>query len=444
MITPRFQVTQEANFVVVEIHAPYIKSDVAEFDISGCEFRFHAKPFFLRLRFPHPIKEDGSETATYDIDSGMMAVRLPKETPGLHFENLDLITLLAPKAPGKAKKTAAPLIEVLDSQEESIVDDGEGSAPSFNILDWEYEQQLPQNETPEDLLRRSKYGFNLQKSGVFSNLAEEQKLEICLLSQPDSMTEAERRIERLGLEDEKFDPEHYIADFALEEELSDILTYRHPWSQSAEEMEFTEVEREVMMRLPNKEFLIESEREILLGLVDILFAYCYDRRVNTGDHNVESGWTINRLSATLSCLEVFHTIQDLVPTVFRRSLCYPLYRNWRLSMCVFHDVKDLLQKGKRWILRALIDVKKIFEATGDSRYVLNQLYIDDYCIWIQSAHDTNIASLHRALEIFQMSKHLVVWPLEELEREGEQRMEEEDEDDEDDEDDEEDEEDDES
>ena len=45
-------------------------------------------------------------------------------------------------------------------------------------------------------------------------------------------------------------------------------------------------------------------KPLYLGLVDLLFAYCYDHRTTEGEGNVESAWTMCKLSSTLSCLEV--------------------------------------------------------------------------------------------------------------------------------------------
>ena len=58
--------------------------------------------------------------------------------------------------------------------------------------------------------------------------------------------------------------------------------------------------------------LIYSEKEIYLGLVDIVYAYCYDLRTNLGESNCESGWTIAKLAATLSCLEVHSSSFNLL------------------------------------------------------------------------------------------------------------------------------------
>jgi hypothetical protein len=50
--------------------------------------------------------------------------------------------------------------------------------------------------------------------------------------------------------------------------------------------------------------LIESEKVVLLGVVDLLFAYAYDVRTTMGESTVESGWTIVKLSSQLSWLDV--------------------------------------------------------------------------------------------------------------------------------------------
>ena len=82
-----------------------------------------------------------------------------------------------------------------------------------------------------------------------------------------------------------------------------------------------------------------------LGLLDILFAYCYDFRTTEWEHSSESAWTISTLCATLSCGERYTNIEECVVTCVRRSLCYPLYRNWKLSLVVWNDVCKLLNKS---------------------------------------------------------------------------------------------------
>ena len=127
-----------------------------------------------------------------------------------------------------------------------------------------------------------------------------------------------------------------------------------------------------MKDLPNKEYLLDSkERNIVtFSLADILFGYAYNVRATLGEDNVESAWTVNKLSATLSWLQVcrkslrdcgsrecdkvticfrfqsFNNLHDVVKACVRRSLTYPLHRNWNLSMKVLSDVCKILCLGK--------------------------------------------------------------------------------------------------
>ena len=51
MITPRFSLTQDADFVLLAIRLPNIRADEGEFYIDGHEVKFHLHPYFLRLTF---------------------------------------------------------------------------------------------------------------------------------------------------------------------------------------------------------------------------------------------------------------------------------------------------------------------------------------------------------------------------------------------------------
>ena len=79
------------------------------------EFRFHVHPYFLRLTLPGSVEDDEDASATYNVDTGMVVVRLRKTVPGTHFEGLDMITRLLTGAKSDKKRVSAPLIEVLGS-----------------------------------------------------------------------------------------------------------------------------------------------------------------------------------------------------------------------------------------------------------------------------------------------------------------------------------------
>ncbi|GCB84590.1 hypothetical protein scyTo_0025120, partial [Scyliorhinus torazame] len=69
MITPAFELSQEPNFLTILIHVPYAKVNEVDLYIDGVDFKFYAKPYFLRLTLPGRLVEDGREKASYDADT---------------------------------------------------------------------------------------------------------------------------------------------------------------------------------------------------------------------------------------------------------------------------------------------------------------------------------------------------------------------------------------
>ncbi|KAJ6668252.1 hypothetical protein lerEdw1_015629 [Lerista edwardsae] len=175
MITPAFELSQDSDFLTIVIKVPYAR--VSEFDVyfEGKEFKFYAKPYFLRLALPGKIVEDGREKASYD-DKGA---------------------------------------ENEEEQEEE------------EEFDWEIEQ-TPYDESQDDSLNLCcSYGFGSLKSGVFRRLQDELN-EVIDLQNPDVTPATERRAKRLAAEDTKFDSDHYLADFFEVEAVHHLLKYK-PW-----------------------------------------------------------------------------------------------------------------------------------------------------------------------------------------------------------------------
>ncbi|KAI5701062.1 hypothetical protein M8J75_005735 [Diaphorina citri] len=178
----------------------------------------------------------------------------------------------------------------------------------------------------------------------------------------------------------------------------------------------TPSELDTMKQLGNREYLLSSEEKcaVLLSLVNILYAYCYDVRTTMGEHTVESGWTVNKLSSALCWLQSFTSLKQVLISSMRRSLCYPLYREWRLSCAIQQDVNTILSQGKRSILKCLLSIHSIFNSS-EPRYILNQLYIQDYCIWILQVSDKRIRKLAEAFKEVTISKSDLGFDLDELE-----------------------------
>ena len=107
----------------------------------------------------------------------------------------------------------------------------------------------------------------------------------------------------------KFSEDHYLSDYFDEYDMieDNLLKYVPEFvNLENSDIEFSESEMDVLKNLPKKNYLLDKEQKLYAfsGLVDILFAYCYDQRVNCGECNVETGWTISKLSATLSWFDV--------------------------------------------------------------------------------------------------------------------------------------------
>ncbi|NXG41925.1 SHQ1 protein, partial [Psilopogon haemacephalus] len=442
MITPAFQLSQDPDFLTIIIKVPYARA--SEFDVyfEGEDFKFYAKPYFLRqasscfgflvcffffahrLTLPGRIVEDGREKASYDTDKGIrtFTIHLPKETPGQYFEGLDMLTsLLAPKK----SRSAKPLVE-------EIAASAELSEEEEEEFDWEIEQ-TPYNESAESTLAPQYcYGFGNLRSGVFQRLQDELS-DVIDIKNPDQTSVDERRRQRLAAEAAKFDPDHYLADFFEDEAIQHVLKYKPWWIDAHKKMialqreshqehdtqtlvVFSEEEKEQMRKFTNKSYLLDkrSRHCVYLGLIDILLAYCYEICVNEGDKNVESPWNIRKLSATLCWLESFTGIQDVLVSFGRRVLCYPLHRHFGLVTRAFNDAVMILQLGKAAVLKCLLDIHKIFRE-NDPAYILNDLFITDYCIWIQKIKSKKLAALSDSLQKATLAKSHIGFELEELE-----------------------------
>lgn len=74
------------------------------------------------------------------------------------------------------------------------------------------------------------------------------------------------------------------------------------------------------------------------------------------------------------------------------------------------------------MLHCLTDVRAILSTSGDYRYLLNELFIDDYCIWIQSVSESVLDSLKEEVAAIEISKADVGLGLEDWEIAAELQM----------------------
>ncbi|KAJ2890400.1 hypothetical protein IWW38_004155, partial [Coemansia aciculifera] len=338
MITPRFNVRQDHGHVYVTIHAAHVRAQTLEFDVDEYQFKFYASPYYLRLTFPGKVVEDDSSAASFDASEGQISVTLAKQTPGEVFENLDLLSsLLATKRErdlgmsNAADRQARPLIEDIagdNSTTASLTSEDQLAILRDEEFDWEIPQTIADDGDSLSvlLLAMSSYGFNNQYSGFLAH-AHDSGNDINAVPDPEHMTLEQRRANRIASEDAKFDESYYIDNYLNDEDISPLIHYKtryfkilrciqkakpvailpqndHPEAaqpgDTAESWtDFTDIENDTMLNLPRKKHLVSDRQAIYLGLVDILFAYSLDHRINLGESNVESLWTTGAVSSTL-------------------------------------------------------------------------------------------------------------------------------------------------
>jgi len=387
MITPRFKLEQDENTLIITILAPYTNVKDTEIHVLENDFRFHSAPYYLRLTLPGHVDEGDNSSAKYYTDQNAFIVTLDKVTPGEFFPDLEMLTKFLD---AKSDSTLANKIEVLPS--------GEGGSNTEEKIDgdeWFIEQStdVEMNPVVDTLLNRFRYGFANNHIGLESKY-EVELSEVAEIKNPDSIAPAMRKIKREETEMTKFSDDHYFADFAQKEQTEALLKYKFKCRKG-----LTDKHREQLKNLSNKEFLLDKpwQKRVYCGLVDILFSYLYDMRMYEGSHCVESAWNISRVSATLSWFEVFDNINDVVYACIRRSLCYPFYRNWDLALKAFADTIAVLKADTTVVLKCFLDIAELFREKPPY-YLLNQLYIEDYCVWIQKMSAENVKTMTIALE----------------------------------------------
>ena len=415
---------------------------------------------------PRLVEEVGSgnverrqASACYDPNDnhGTLVVTLPKQIPGQYFPDLDLITKLLMKddnlvlGRNNLSNTATRPLIVAIEEEDKIEETIEQEEPPleplpslFNVGEKKY----------------FSYGFLQLYHGVFEGLKEEiiqsQDGLLELPYPPEQITQTvdERRRQRLQMEDNKFDLKRFLQDLniggeeegdmvylqavqmvphwqlhkpqnssscspddlhGISEKLSSLNVSHNLASPMVEDC-FNAQERDTLSRIGvlhrNKrtreqktnysDISLADQQSLMLGLLDLLFAYCYDHRLTGGDPSCESAWTVSILSPMLSWLECYNLqdvmakkepIMEVICYSVRRSLIYPYVRNFDFAVdVILEDVIHILLDGKRAVLRCLLAVRSILEhTTSDTyHYLLNTIFVDDYCVWMQFLADETL------------------------------------------------------
>jgi len=175
---------------------------------------------------------------------------------------------------------------------------------------------------------------------------------------------------------------------------------------------------------------------IYLTLITLLFSFAYDSRTTQSDPTPESAWTICSLTPAFSALDpppypvlspnvsesspdgvefpTCELISTLVPSV-RRTLAFPLHRNFALATQCLRDVSNAFRRGKRGVLRALLGIKDILDS-HEVYYIYSKIWVDDLCSWVsRHASESAIQQIGESLLTLGIDKPFIGWDLPELE-----------------------------
>lgn len=84
MITPAFKLTQNNEFLFINIKTPFVKLNDIDIFIDETDFRFYCKPYFLRLNLPASILENDEEI-NYDFEENLFKLKYMKKKTGREF-----------------------------------------------------------------------------------------------------------------------------------------------------------------------------------------------------------------------------------------------------------------------------------------------------------------------------------------------------------------------
>lgn len=67
------------------------------------------------------------------------------------------------------------------------------------------------------------------------------------------------------------------------------------------------------------------------------------------------------------------------------------------------DLKFIMEMGKIMVLKILIKIRSMFEK-NEPRYLLNILYIDDFCIFVQNIEEEAFGKVVKELKELEIKK----------------------------------------
>jgi hypothetical protein len=196
----------------------------------------------------------------------------------------------------------------------------------------------------------------------------------------------------------------------------------HAWSSEDEEKRcrklgrWSEQEEALLQQIGKRSIALLSEDEqhqSLITILNILFALCYDLRLQGGEPSPVAAWHLNVLAGSLAGLLTWDRVDAMCQNAHRRSLIYPYLTAWRLSQQVWQDVKCIAYLGRTTMLKYLLMAREICEA-DEQRKIFCLLFLDDLISFLQQVTFAQLAALwdeiqHVRIEPSHVGLNLDMW-----------------------------------
>jgi hypothetical protein len=197
----------------------------------------------------------------------------------------------------------------------------------------------------------------------------------------------------------------------------------HAWSSEDEEKRcrklgrWSEQEEALLQQIGKRSIALLSEDEqhqSLITILNILFALCYDLRLQGGgEPSPVAAWHLNVLAGSLAGLLTWDRVDAMCQNAHRRSLIYPYLTAWRLTQQVWQDVKCIAYLGRTTMLKYLLMAREICEA-DEQRKIFCLLFLDDLISFLQQVTFAQLAALwdeiqHVRIEPSHVGLDLDMW-----------------------------------
>jgi protein SHQ1 len=476
MITPQFRLDQTESHLIVEISVAHLRVSAATVEVvitdGSSVLHFCSPPYLLVLNLsPYQFADDAEEEcAEYrpESASSTLILRLEKRTQGEHWENLHVVGRFLPPSRRKEPGTARWLQEVVpespehylsaDDNEENRIDPAGTTYDDVQYVESQCSTAIPSALQPSRDDGAGGYGFAhmfhdvLHQDWSRDDMAKEmlegfthywkdnnnRRITGNNTDDPDAMpSRMDLRAKREQIEDERFSPERYLQDLDVEDDYVYQCAMNHEpqWRAVAScgdsDDPFNAEERRQLASIPYPllpdAVVVEGRddvaaaanrlrqrrtHQLLVGLVDLLFAYAYDHLTTSGEPTVESAWTVATLSCSLSWLDDPWTdgdadeetidsdddsnnnekasmseLKQAIRSSLRRTVVYPYLRNVEFGVFCVAQVAEILESGHVCVIRCLLQMRAILHRS-DLYYLSNKLYLDPYLAWLQMPRTT--------------------------------------------------------